>query len=336
MRVFLTGGTGLIGSHVAGALLECGHTVRALVREGSDDRYLRGLGAEIRSGDVTHPNSLQDALVGCDAIVHAAALVVSEADAERYRAVNVIGTRNVLETAARQTVSRAVHVSSVAVYGGAGALRDGAIDESAPRDTPLPAGEVYARSKREAEEVVWELERSGRLEVVVVRPDVVYGERDRAVIPRVVRFVRSPLAFTIRSGRRELPVVYAGNVADGIVRALEAPDAAGRAYNLTTDFPITQREFFEGIARELGQTPRFLPIPYSVAYGLAWAAEFVAALRGGPAPALTRRRVAFFRAGNPYVSRRARDELGWQPRVPHVEGIRRAVRWYLAEGSGAG
>lgn len=331
MRVFLTGGTGLLGSHVAERLVREGHEVRALVRPGSDARFLSELGCRLCTGDVTDPESLARGVAEADGVVHAAAIVVSDAGGEEYERVNVGGTENVLRVAADRGLRRVVHVSSVAVYGGAAAIRGGGIDETAPRDTPLPPGEVYARSKRAAERVVWEFAaRAPTPEVVVVRPDVVYGERDRAVIPRVVRALKGPAAFLIGTGRRALPLVYAGNVADGIVRALSRPGVGGRAYNLTRDFPITQRQFFGYAVRALGRRPVFVPVPYPLAYALAWAAEALAGARGAGAPALTRRRVAFFRSGNPFECERAVRELGWGPSVPHREAVRRAVEWHLA------
>lgn len=334
MSVFLTGGTGLIGSHVAERLIRDGHQVRALVRPDGDAGFLRRLGAEIWPGDVTRPDSLASALDGCEGLVHAAAIVVARASEEAYRRVNIGGTEAMLETAARAGVRRAVHVSSVAVYGGPRALARGSIDETAPTDDPLPAGEYYARSKRESEAVAWRYAADSPVEVVVVRPDVVYGERDRAVIPRLVRYLDRSIAFTVGEGDRTLPVVYAGNVADGIARALVTRGAAGRAYNLANDFPVTQRRFFELVAAALGRRPHFVALPYRLADVAAALAEAIARIPGrGPAPALNRRRVAFLGLGNPFVSERARSELGWSPSVDHSEGVRRAVAWHRADGS---
>ncbi len=329
MKVFLTGGTGLVGSHVAERLVREGHAVRALVRAGADDGFLRSLGVEICSGDVARAETLRPALLGCDALVHAAAIVVSGAPWEDYRRVNVTGTENVLSAAAEQGVGRAVHVSTVAVYGGAEVARRGRVDEDAPRDRPLPPGEFYARTKRQAEDVAWRFQREGRLQISVVRPDVIYGERDRVVIPRLARFLSSPLVFTIGLGRKQLPLVYAGNVAQGILLALTSDRAPGRAYNLADDFPITQREFFSLVAENLDLRRTFVPVPYAFAYGLAWGVEQLARLQhGGRPPVMSRRNVAFLGRGNPFVSERARTELGWEPEVGHEQGVRRAVGWY--------
>ncbi len=328
MKVFLTGGTGLVGSHVAERLLGEGHDVRALVRATGDASHLREVGAQLKEGDITRPESLAGALQGCEALVHAAAAVTVEAPWEVYREVNVEGTANVLRAAAEQGVRRAVHVSTVAVYGGAEVAKRDWVDENTPTDSPLGPEEVYGRSKRGAEEVAWRFHREGQLELSIVRPDVVYGERDRAALPRLARYASLPVVFTVGDGLSELPLVYAGNVAKGIVRALSSSHAAGRVYNLATDFPISQRELFELLAEELGRRPRFVPLPVGLATGAAWGIERLARLRGLQRPVVSRRHIAFMGRGNPFVSERAREELPWEPEVGHAEGVRRAVEWY--------
>ena len=327
MRVFLTGATGLVGSHVAERLVRDGHEVKALVRPGAELEFLRSLGAELVSGDITDRDALVEAMSGCDGVVHSAALIVGDVPWEDYRRVNVDGTQHVLEAAAQGGARRAVHVSTVAVYGGSEISRQKRVDEDHPTDGPLPPGEFYGRSKRGAEEVALSFQAEGRLEVTIVRPDVVYGERDRVLIPRLARYLRSPLAFTVGLGHKELPLVYAGNIADAITRALTSPRAPGRVYNLANDFPISQRKFFSLIAARLPGPKLLLPLPYLLAYGAAAAIELAARMRSAR-PATSRRHVAFMGRGNPFVSDRAREELGWEPAVEHVEGVRRAMAWF--------
>jgi nucleoside-diphosphate-sugar epimerase len=333
VRVFLTGGTGGIGSHIAERLRADGHEIVALVRPASDRRFLERLGARLVEGDVCAPERYRGALRGCDAVVHAAAYVVQRARWEEYRRVNVEGTRYVLEAAAAAGVSRALLVSSVSVYGGL-TSPDGRVTEETPTDAPLPDDEVYARSKRMAEEVAWSLHRAGAIDLRVVRPSVNYGDRDRILVPRLARYLSLPVTFLVGRGDNTLPVIYLGNTADGAVLALTRPEASGRAYNLADDFPVTQRAFFEGLARAIGRRPRFLRLPAAAAYALGALFErlpFGLAEQVG----LNRRRIAFLVRPNPFVAERARRELGWAPRVPPEEAIRRAGAWYCAAYLGA-
>ncbi|MBI4512858.1 MAG: NAD-dependent epimerase/dehydratase family protein [Gemmatimonadetes bacterium] len=340
MRVFVTGSTGLLGSHIAERLKASGHDVVALVRPTSDLGFLGRIGAELVEGDLLAPETYRDALGRCGAVVHAAALVTQPAGWEAYREVNVQGTRVVLEAAANAGVRGALHVSTVAVYGGLGGLgglggRWRRIAEDAPTDAPLAQREVYARSKRMAEDVAWGLHRAGALDVRVIRPCLVYGERDRIVLPRMARYLRMPVTLIVGRGTNPLPVVYAGNVADGAVLALVRPEASGRAYNLASDFPVAQKEFLAMLARGLGTRPRFVHVPFAAAYALGWLwhATGVRGVRGGSRRRvrLTPRAIALMARPNPFVSDRARQELGWTPRVRPAEAIRRAVDWYVNE-----
>ncbi|RMH23226.1 MAG: NAD-dependent epimerase/dehydratase family protein, partial [Gemmatimonadetes bacterium] len=130
MRVFLTGGTGLIGSHLAERLRAAGHAVVCLHRPGSDTTVPAALGCELVEGDARDAPELQaERMAGCEAVVHAAALVYGSTSWDEARAANVDATERVLAAAALAGAERAVHVSSVAVYG----ETRGAVDE----DTPL-------------------------------------------------------------------------------------------------------------------------------------------------------------------------------------------------------
>ena len=183
MTVLVTGGSGLVGSHVIEALRSRGTSVRALVRPASRAAVER-LGADAVPGDVTDPAAWRAAALGVRGIVHAAAVVQRRCSWERYLAVNVEGTR--LATLAADTAgARLVHISSVAVYGGSGAY--GIDPERRGEDSPfLPIVEsdFYARSKRMAEALVREA-AGGGLSTVALRPNVVYGERDRLFTPRL-------------------------------------------------------------------------------------------------------------------------------------------------------
>ncbi|PYO43840.1 MAG: NAD-dependent epimerase, partial [Gemmatimonadetes bacterium] len=154
MTVLVTGGNGLVGSHVISALKSAGETVRALVHPRSRDAVV-ALGAEPIEGDTRDPDAWRVAAAGARAIVHAAAIVAAKASHEEFFAVNVGGTGQAI-TAAREAGARLVHVSSVAVYGRTRALAAGAgVDENSPFGELQPH-DFYAQSKRRAEEVLWE------------------------------------------------------------------------------------------------------------------------------------------------------------------------------------
>lgn len=317
MTVLVTGGSGLVGSHVIEALRARGEAVRALVRPESVAPVER-LGAEVAAGDVTDPAAWRVAARGVRAIVHAAAVVQRRASWDRYVAVNVGGTRLAVD-AAGAAGARLVHISSVAVYGGSASY--GTAREYRTEDHPfqaIPPHDFYARSKRMAEDVV----RESGLDAVALRPNVIYGERDRLFTPRVIGAARRRVMPRIGPGTNHLSCVYAGNVAAAAVAALAAPLPGFRVYNVTRDAPpaLTLREFLVAFAAALGTRLRLVPIPVSFARLV---------VRLWTPARLARAAVSFITGENPYVDDRARVELGWRPPFSAADAIRRTVRWFV-------
>ncbi len=219
MRVFLTGGTGLLGSHLAEELRRLDREVVALHRRGAVTSFLEEHGCSLVEGDVRdEPASLAVGMARCTHVVHSAALVYAGGAWPKVRAVNVDGTRNVLSAAAMAGIGHALHVSSVAVYGS----QPGPVDETSPVDTDVPPNDLYARSKREAEEVARGIEAKRSLPVTILRPAAVYGERDRLMAPAIAGMLGFPIAPLFGPADNSLPVVYAGNVASAMRLTLEA------------------------------------------------------------------------------------------------------------------
>ena len=322
-RVFLTGGSGLLGSHIAQRLLGSGYEVVALQRPTLNTGLLREIGCSVAEGDIRDdPDALARRMEGCRWAVHCAAVVYSGTEWPSVRSVNVDGTRNVLDGAARAGLEHAVHVSSVSVYGQVAAEAD----EKGLLEGHLRPRDLYARSKRMSEEVAMDVHGSGRLRVTVVRPAVVYGERDRLFAPRLARILRWPVVPVLGPGANTVPVVYAGNVAAGVESALDGR-GAGEAFNLGEDYPLTQKEILAGLADGLGRTPRFVHLPTSLIRGAAQLGDALGVTVSG-AEGLAPSRVARLALrDNPYRSERARDVLGWRPPHRHEEGLRRTGEW---------
>ena len=335
MTVLVTGGSGLVGSHVIEALRARGEPVRALVRDRSR-AAVQALGADALAGDVTDLEAWRRAARGVRGIVHAAALVAPRATYEEFERVNVGATRLAV-LAARAESARLVHISSVAVYGRASTYQAGrgAVAEDFPLQ-PLSPHDFYARTKRLAEDVVRDAAGDG-LTAVALRPNVIYGERDRLFTPRVLATVRRGIVPGVGPGTNQLSCVYAGNVAAAAVAALDRPlpgGAAFRAYNVTHDAapPLTQREFFAAFGEAAGVRVRWVRVPMAFARAgvLLWNRWM--RLRdperyGGLAGAA----VWFLVGDNPYDANRARVELGWVPPFDARAAIGRTVR-----GSSAG
>lgn len=326
MRIFLTGGTGMLGSHVAERLRARGDQVVALVRPSSDTAHLDSIGCALVTGDLRDaPAPMAARMRGADAVIHAAAKVFQSGSRAEYLRVNVEGTERLLE-AAGMIAPRFIQVSSVAVYAGLSMERPLTEDRWTEADPDRQS--PYAASKHLSERAVWRAHETGSVQVTTLRPSVVYGERDRSATPVMVRYASLPVVPLIDGGRTTLPVVYAGNVADGIVAALDRQTSVGRAYNLALDLPLTARQMVSLLGAGLQRSPRTVSVPGrpigAVAAGIRALTRSVPGL-----PTLdAMRAIRSLTHDNPYDSHRARTELDWDPRVGHEEGVRRTLEWW--------
>jgi len=333
----VTGATGLVGSHIAERLLQDGWSVRALARDPvATARLLPGV--EPRRGDVLDESSFVEAARGCDVVFHTAANIIVRGGWEAYRLTNVEGTRNALSAAERNR-ARLLQISSVAVYGAGRryeAARRGARTDETTALAPLPERAWYARSKRESEDLVLRAHREGRVWATTVRPDVIYGRRDRQFVPRIARLLmtRVPVPL-LRGGRATMAIVSAANVADGAVLAATSDVAGGKVYNLANDFDVTVRRFFELAGEGLGRRPVFVPLPLWAARGALKTLKAASRLiTGGRFNLVSSTAIDFIAKDNPFSSDLAKRELGWSPRVNPEDAIPDAFRWWREHGSG--
>jgi len=328
----ITGATGLLGSHIAEKLVAAGEPVRALVRPSSDTRFLDTLGVEKAIGDITDPSSLAEACKNVKTVYHAAAQVGDWGPWRRFVSVTIEGTRNMLLAARQAGVRRFLHVSSISSYGhpdGEGLV----LDESAPLGVGLHKWSYYSRAKVQAEKLAWAAHQQGDLPVTVVKPSWLYGPRDRASMPRIIRAIRKGRAKLIGDGENRLNLTYAGNEAEGCILAATNEQAVGKAYNLSNDGILTQRQYFNKIAECLGAEPVRRKVPYKVAYGAAFMMELFGHLfRTKNPPLVTRYSVWLIGRRCFFSAQRARRELGWQPTVSYDQGIELTVKWCVDNG----
>ncbi len=309
MTVLVTGGRGLVGSHVIEQLRTAGESVRFF------------------EGDVTDPAAWRRAAAGgggVSAIFHAAAKVAQHLPYAEFERINVGGTRLAIETA-RATAARLVHMSSASVYGRTAGYDagSGAVAEDFPLQ-PIHEGDFYARTKRLAEQLV----RDSGLPAVAIRSNVIYGERDSLFTPRVIAAVRVGIFPLIGSGRNHLSCVYVGNVASAIVAALKHPVSGFRVYNVTHDAPpaLTQREFVMAFADALGVRLLRFPVPAFVArLGAKGWARWQRFRNPSAYAGLGAAAVSFIVGENPYTDARVRQELKWTPPIDTRTAIRRSV-----------
>jgi dihydroflavonol-4-reductase len=322
VRALVTGATGFIGRHVVAALSEGGAEVRAFDRAEPGAGVLPP-GADFIRGDVLDADALGRALESCDAIFHMAAVYsYAHLDGALMQAVNVDGTRAVLDAAARGPRRRIVHTSSCATCGPVPGRRATELDFPTERQLLIP----YKRTKLAGERLALQAAQEGA-DVVVVNPTVPVGPGDVRPTP-TGKMVADVAAGRARAylARSALNVVAVQDVARGHLLAHEH-GRAGERYLLGGE-DMTIREVFAVVARAVGRPAPRLPVPWSVAYASALAAN--AALRpfGREPGLLLFDEVRAGRLAHRFDDARARAELGYSSR-PATEALTGAAQLAL-------
>jgi dihydroflavonol-4-reductase len=322
--VFLTGATGFVGSHVLDALLARGYVVRALVRDGPTRTRLDGRCATVR-GDLRVPGALVPSMRGCRYVVHVAALYsFAPRDRASTHAVNVQGTRGLLEAARIAGVERAVVTSSSAAVGPA---RDGRLATEEDWADHHHAASAYHASKVQQERVAL----AARIPVTTVLPTAPIGAGDHRPTPTgrmIVDLMRGRIPATLGGG---MNVVAVGDVAEAHVLALER-GRPGERY-LAGGVNLTLAELWRVIARAAGRRAPTLRMPYAVALGAGYADQLRCRLVGGE-PRVPLEGVRMGRLPMHVSSDKAVRELGYQA-SPLGPAIEQAVGWYRDNGYAA-
>lgn len=326
----ITGATGLIGSHLAEQLVRQGERVRAIVRSSSNTEHLRTLGVELAAADLSDAPALEKSLTGAHVLYHCAAKVDDCGPWIDFQKAIVDTTRRVVEAARQVAVDRVVHVSSIAAFGHPN-FANGPVSEDAPLAQNLRLWDYYAAAKAQSESAA----RDVRSDVTIVRPSWTYGERERSVFPKIVNAMRRGRAVILGTGDNLLNLVDARDVAAGAIAAATSEEARGQAYNLASTGEVTQRQMYDILATTLNLAPVRRRVPIRVAYAGAFAMEAYARLLKGPRPLITRHGISLICRPVGFSTEKAKRELGWQPRYPTAEGLRRMASWMSARSTKA-
>jgi len=312
--VAISGGAGFLGLHLARRLVAGGHEVRTLDLAPLDDAALEGRVEELR-GDVRRTADARRLVAGADVLVHAAAALPIQVSRAAIRSVNVEGAAVTLAAAAEAGVGRVVLISSTAVYG---------VPERHPihEDDPLVGVGHYGESKIGAERLCEAFARRG-LETVIVRPKTFVGPERLGVFEILFDWIREGRRIPILGdGSNRYQLLAVEDLVDAAVRCLDAP-VAGEALNVGAGTFGTVREDLEGLIEHAGSGSRLRPVP-------ARPAEVV--LRGLELAHLSPLAEWHYRTAHKdsFVSiDKARDLLGWEPRLSNVETLCATYDWYL-------
>lgn len=316
-RILVTGATGFVGrAFVSLLVLQGGHIVRvALRREGPPwpDSVER-----VYVEDLASDNDWSKALSGVRVVVHAAARVhvmqdKSSSPLAEFRRINVEGTLNLARQAAAAGVRRFVFVSSIKVNGEATQLGTPFTADDAP--APLDA---YGISKMEAEQGLRELAAQTGMEVVIIRPPLVYGPGVKANFSAMMRWLRRGVPLPLGAIHNQRSLVSLGNLVDLIVTCLTHPAAANQTLLVSDGEDVSTTDLLRRMGQAMGRPVRLIPVPAS------WL-KLAAAMVG-------KRDVAQRLCGSLQVDiEKTRRLLGWRPPLTLDQGLKRAAEGRVRE-----
>jgi UDP-glucose 4-epimerase len=320
-KVLVTGAAGFVGRALVSELLIKGYQVKALVRKVCGElpveagQVVGDLTALVDGDSSAFPRNDRVGLggsmfAGVDVVVHLAARVHVMDDTDQnplasYRATNLDATLNLARQAADARVKRFVFISSIKVNGEGGDAAYREIDAPAPAD-------AYAISKWEAEQGLWRIARETGLEVVILRPPLVYGPGVKANFLRLMQWAYKGWPLPLGAIRNRRSLLYLGNLVDAIRLCVEHPAAAGQTFLLDDGEAISTPDLIRAVAHAMGRTARLPAVPVRVI-------EFAGVLFG--------KRAAVARlTGSLWVdSSSIRSQLNWTPPYSMEAGLAATV-----------
>lgn len=309
MKVLVTGANGFVGRALCARLDKAGHQAVPGVRRPC------GMSDEKVVGDIDEATHWAEAVDGCQAVVHLAARVHVMHDTatdplDEFRRTNVDGTLNLARQAAAAGVRRFVFISSVKVHGES-TLPGRPFSE---RDAPAPQ-DAYGLSKLEAEQGLLAMAQATGMELVVIRPPLVYGPGVRANFQSLMRAVAKGLPLPLAAVDNRRSLVALDNLVDLIATCMAHPAAANQDFLVSDDEDLSTPELIRELARAMGKPPRLFALPMGLLRALA---------------ALTGRKSTLERVcGNLQVDMtKARTILAWNPPQSVREGLSQTVSHY--------
>jgi dihydroflavonol-4-reductase len=321
--VFVTGGTGFVGSHFVERLLKLGATdVRCLVR--SSRRFLEGLPISVVKGDMFSDDAIREGLLGVDYVAHIAA-ITRATEWDEFSKANVEGTVRLLNSVREHSPSvKNVLVTSSLAAVGSGA--SGIADESAA----LVPVSMYGRSKQEMEHAVAPFHAD--IPICIVRPPAVYGPRESDIFTffKTLSYGFCPI---VGSGRvPALSLVHVDDLVEGMIAAMTSPAAVGNTYFLGSPDQYSWHEIRDAGATALGRRVLTIPIPIPLVGTIGAASEFYGKMTD-TYPPLNREKAREIRlACTMCDSSKAVNELGYAPKTDLWTGMHSTINWYRTNG----
>ena len=320
MKALVTGGTGFIGSHLVEALLQRGAEVRCLVRKTSDLTWLKTLPVDHVYGDCTDRTSLSGIVKDIEQVFHIAG-VTKAASEQDYFDVNAYGTQNLIHVCleSHPRPSRFVYLSSQAA---AGPSRNGCKRTESDECEPVSP---YGRSKRMGEELA--LAHRDELPLVILRPPVVYGPREKDLLV-YFRLLAKRIQPFLTGQEHRFNLCYVEDVIQALLLASDLKNPHGDIFFLSDGTDYLFKEIGDVFAQALKVSPFSIPLPKWALYGVATFSELLSKFSRTP-PLISKGKVDEMVQRNWVCDiTRAKNMLCFEPRVKLAEGAQLTVDWY--------
>lgn len=325
MKVLVTGGTGFTGKALTKRLLDEGHEVVSLdYKEGIGTDELRKWGAKVVIGSVADKDIVNKCMEGVD-VVHHLAAAFRELDVPNsyYDEINVGGTRNVLEAAEKENVSKFIYCSTCGVHGNVD-------NPPANEEAPINAADYYQQTKYEAEPIVQEFASRG-MKTAITRPAAIYGPGDPERFFMIFKRVNNGSFPMFGSGKTFYHPLYVDNLVDAHMLLMAPGVGDGEAYLIADDEYVAIEDLVRRVAKALDvdvKIPHFPILPLIIAGHV-----FEKVCKPFKiTPPIFPRRVDWYRQNRAFDISKAKREIGYQPKVGLDEGLRRTAEWYKSEG----
>jgi nucleoside-diphosphate-sugar epimerase len=317
-QILVTGADGFVGRYVCRKLVESGFNPRAGIRDlglwPGLCHSVPGLTEFSVMGDLGKVRNLQDSLAGVSVVVHLAARVHLMKDTaadplREYRRVNVEGTKSVARAAVDAGVRRIIFVSTTKVHG------EATLEKPFSEDMQCKPQDPYSVSKWEAEEALRAIAAESGIEVVIVRPPLVYGPGVRGNFLRLIRLVDRGIPIPLPNCKNKRSLLGVENLADFLVHCVDHQKAAGESFLVKDSEDVSTRELVTRLARVMARPIRYLPIPESI-------------IRIAATMSMKRSTVGRLLDSLVIDSRKAQQKLRWVPPVTLDDGLAMTARWY--------
>lgn len=322
MRTLVTGAGGFLGLYVTEMLIARGETVRTLCR--GDYPELHRLGVESILGDLRNLEKVHQACKGVDTIYHTAAISGLGEPWEKYYEINTLGTQNLLQAAQENHVRKFIFTSSPSV------TFDGRPQSHVDESVPYPSRWLayYPRSKAMAEKMVLEANGQGGILTCALRPHLIWGPRDKALIPRLIQRAKQGRLRRVGDGKNRVDMIYVENAARAHLLAADAlkdgSPVAGKAYFLSQGEPVECWKWIDELLALHGLPPAKKKISLPAAMTAGWLLEKVWKMfRWESDPPMTRFLALQLAVDHYFDISRAQNDFGYIPEISTEEGMRR-------------